>query len=65
MERAEQAHVIYHHHTHHQAPDTTIRSSDLFGILIVIFPFPITKASEIRRVDVYPQIEDPLSQRAC
>ena len=45
LERAEQAHVVYHHYTHHQAPNTTICSSDFFGILIVIFPFPITKAS--------------------
>ena len=40
----EQAHIVYHYHTHHQAPDTTIHSSDLFRILIVIFPLPITKA---------------------
>ena len=39
---AEQAHVVYRHHSHHQAPDTMIRSSNAFGVLIIIFPFPLT-----------------------
>ena len=42
MERTAQAHVVYRHHIHHQAPDTTIRRSNAFGIVIVIFPFPFT-----------------------
>jgi len=43
LERMEQAHVVYRY----QAPEPTIRSSNAFGILIVIFPFPSlsTKAS--------------------
>ena len=39
--RYEQGHVVYRH----QAPDTTIWSSSTFGILIVIFPLPLTKVS--------------------
>ncbi|EDR05142.1 oligopeptide transporter [Laccaria bicolor S238N-H82] len=34
----EQPHVVYRH----QDPDTTIRSSNAYGILIVIFLFPLT-----------------------
>ena len=35
-----QAHIAYRHHTHHQAPDITICSSNAFGMTIVIFSFP-------------------------
>ena len=42
LESAEQANVLYRHHTHHEAPDITIRSSNALGMLIVLFPFPVT-----------------------
>ena len=42
MERVERANVVYRQHIHHQAPDTTICSSNALGMLIVLFPFPFT-----------------------
>ena len=39
----EQPHVVYRH----QGPDTTIHSSNAYGVLIVIFLFPLTAYEDI------------------
>ena len=44
--RTDQVHVVYCHQPYHQAPDATIRNSNAFDILTVIFPSPSPSSKE-------------------
>jgi hypothetical protein len=61
LERTGQAHVVYRHHTHQQAPDTTIRSSNVFGILIFLHlplpPYRIPRRPESEESTFIPRSE--------